>query len=343
MAYNPSRLGQDNGAGDAKALFLKLYAGEVLTAFSSASITEGKHFVKTISEGKSTSFPTVGTFEAHYMAVGDELTGNGTKHGEKVVTTDDLLVSDAFIADIDEAMNHYEVRSVYSDGQGRALAKAFDRSVMQELIKGARASGNLTGLPGGTEIINDKFKIDATSGAADVQEKASELAAGLFAAAEALSDNEVPEDWICFLRPSEYYALVQNTNVINRDWGGAGIYSDGKVWRVAGIQIFKTPFVPKLDGTYQTYDPAGGTAYVTNPEYNAFHGVDAGKTIGLVYHKAAVGTVKLLDLSMQSEWDIRRQGTWLVARYAVGHGYLRPEACVELKLDTLTNTGATYA
>jgi hypothetical protein len=43
-------------------------------------------------------------------------------------------------------------------------------------------------------------------------------------------------------------------------------------------------------------------------------------------HKSAVATVKLLDLGMEAAYDIRRQGTLMVAKYAVGHGSLRPEA-----------------
>jgi len=46
--------------------------------------------------------------------------------------------------------------------------------------------------------------------------------------------------------------------------------------------------------------------------------------------KEAVGTVKLLDLAMESEYDIRRQGTLMVAKYAMGHGILRPECAIEL-------------
>jgi hypothetical protein len=37
-----------------------------------------------------------------------------------------------------------------------------------------------------------------------------------------------------------------------------------------------------------------------------------------------------MDLAAESEYDIRRQGTLMVAKYAVGHGILRPEAAVEL-------------
>ena len=45
----------------------------------------------------------------------------------------------------------------------------------------------------------------------------------------------------------------------------------------------------------------------------------------------AVGTVKLLDLAQEMSWDMRRQVTLLLAKYAIGHGILRPEAAVELK------------
>jgi len=31
------------------------------------------------------------------------------------------------------------------------------------------------------------------------------------------------------------------------------------------------------------------------------------------------------------EYDVRRQGTLLVAKYAMGHGILRPDAAFEIK------------
>ena len=46
-----SRTGQKNSAGDSTALHLKLYAGEVLTAFEQASITQDKHIIRSISQG----------------------------------------------------------------------------------------------------------------------------------------------------------------------------------------------------------------------------------------------------------------------------------------------------
>jgi hypothetical protein len=75
------------------------------------------------------------------------------------------------------------------------------------------------------------------------------------------------------------------------------------------------------------------TVIDTGPEAgtNARYAGDFSKTIGLIMHRSAVGTVKLMDLSTEADYDMRRQGTLMVAKYAVGHGILRPESAVELQ------------
>ena len=39
-----------------------------------------------------------------------------------------------------------------------------------------------------------------------------------------------------------------------------------------------------------------------------------------------------MDLAIESEYDIRRQGTLMVAKYALGSAVLRPESAVEIKI-----------
>lgn len=318
----PSRLGQINGAGDDRALFLKIFAGEVLTSFARNNIMLERTTVRTIPHGKSASFPVIGRVGAKYHTPGEELVGQPVNHNEVIINIDQLLVADVFIADIDEAMNHYEVRGPYSTEMGRKLAVTMDQNIMKELVKAARRGANVAdpGYPGGTEIKSDKFKIDA-GGAADTEELALALTEGLFAAAQALDENDAPEDQrYAVFSPKEYYALFNNLNLIDKSFGGRGSIASGNILEIAGIQILKSNNVPHTDTTGS--DP--------------YHGVDASKTVGLVWTPQAVATVKLMDLSMQMEYDIRRQGTLMVARYAVGHGPLRPECAVELKLDTLT-------
>ena len=54
-------------------------------------------------------------------------------------------------------------------------------------------------------------------------------------------------------------------------------------------------------------------------------------TKALVMHKSSVATVKLLNLAVETEYSIKNQGWIIVAKYAMGHGFIRPEGCVEFK------------
>ena len=109
-----SFLGQTNSSGDANALFLKVFAGEVLASFQRQNKMLPLTTVRSISQGKSAQFPLVGLASAEYHTAGAEINGTAIKHAERVITIDDLLISHAFISNIDEAKNHYDVRSIYS-------------------------------------------------------------------------------------------------------------------------------------------------------------------------------------------------------------------------------------
>jgi hypothetical protein len=202
--FTASRLGLVNATGGGtwagdNALFLQVWAGEVLTAFRKATIFEPLHTVRTISSGKSASFPIVGLNSAAYHTPGTMLTGTAVKNAEAVIKVDDKLVSNVFIADIDEAKNHWDVRSPYSAEMGNALAYRFDQNIAAMIAKAARTATNFnTDLPGGTRI-----KIVATSKAAIT---GAQLATALFAAAQKMDENNLPEqDRYCVLAPAEYY------------------------------------------------------------------------------------------------------------------------------------------
>jgi hypothetical protein len=306
----PSRLGMALNAGDAKALFLKVFAGEVLAAFAEVNVMLGRHMVRVIQSGKSAQFPVTWKGAAAYHTVGAEITGGTIEHNEKVISIDDLLVSPVFIANIDEAMNHYDVRSIYSAECGMALSNTFDKNVLQVGVLAARATSNFDDLGfGGTKITDNNLK------SATLATKAEAFAEAIYKAAETLDTKDVPDaERFAVLRPAEYYALVQSAKSINRDFGGRGSYAEGNVMVIAGVEIVKSNHLPS------TNIATGPAAYQGNFT----------ETCGLVMHKSAVGTVKLIDLAIESAYDIRRQGTLIVAKYAVGHGILRPEAAVEL-------------
>ena len=313
----PSRLGAANGAvanfAQKNALFLKVFAGEVLTAFDETNVMKDLHVSRTISSGKSAQFPVTGKANAAYHTVGTPLLGTqNIKHNEIVVNIDDVLIADTFIANIDEAKNHYDVRAEYSRLLGMALAKQFDVRCLQLGVLAARGAATVTGGNGGTAITD-----------ADAATNGASLAASIFAAAQAMDEKDVPEnDRVAIVKPAQYYQLVQTTDVINRDFGGAGVYADGTVLRVAGIQIVKSNNVPTTN-----------VASATAGENNTYHG-NFSTTVALVMQKSAIGTVKLMDLAVErtsGDFEIMYQGTLMAAKYAMGHGILRPECAVEIK------------
>jgi hypothetical protein len=263
---------------------------------------------------KSAQFPATGHITAAYHTPGTYLVGTVINAAERVIQIDGLLLAQAFIADIDEAMNHYDVRGIYSNEMGKQLAIAWDSNVFCEMILGARASTTVTAGDGGTAIVDANMSSGTIATAADA------LAKGLYSAAQALDEKNVSADGrFAAFRPAEYYKLVQGVQstgfaAINTLYGGKGSYADGEIIQIAGITIIKSNVLPISDLSAQTY-----------------HAVNAATTKGVVWTKEAVGTVKLMDLSVQSQWEIERQGTLMVARYAMGMGYLRPECCCELK------------
>ena len=318
---SPSRLGAINLGADKMELFLKVFMGEVLTSFERANVTLDKHQVRTISHGKSASFPVIGTIGASYHTPGEEILGTDVKHAEKIINVDALLISHAFIALVDEAMNHYEVRSTYSMEMGRRLANEFDLNVFAELVLAARSPATISGADhygrtnGGTVIT------DADFGSATAATKAAALAEGIYAAKEALQTKDIPLDGgvYCALKPEEYNLLIKTVQTsgfspLHRDYGGAGSYSKGTLPEIGGISLVMSNNVPTTDLSARTY-----------------HGVNASTTKAIIWTPPAVGTVKWLDLAVESQWDIRRQGTLMVAKYLMGHGVLRPECAVELR------------
>lgn len=340
MAYynNPaSRLGQINYAGGTfandNALFLKVFAGEVLSVFEEANVMMPLHQVRTITSGKTAQFPAIGTATATYHTPGESVleTDDGTsaantkyltkfKHSEIVVSINDLLLSSTFIANIDEAKNHYDVRSEYTRQMGFALANQADKSLLIAGCIGARAT---TDRFGGSDYLGSKIDISAAASAGAIT--GAQVVTALFDAAQKLDENDVPgTDRYCVLTPNAYYAIVaDNTDAINRDYGndGNGSTASGMVMSVAGIRILKSNHLPTADYTAPTGE--------NNLVNTVFTGA-GNRTQGLVFHRSALGTVKLLDLAVESEYQIERQGTLMVAKYAMGHKALRNEALVEL-------------
>jgi hypothetical protein len=357
----PSRVGQNQLAGDADALFLKVFSGEIITSFEEANVMMPLHRVRTISSGKSAQFPIAGVASAQYHTPGESLLSTGAStgygstasgattgmsvafdggsakygtkfaHSEKTILIDDVLVASTFVADIDEMKTHYDVRSIYSTEIGRALAYTADKNLIRTVIAGARRIADRFG---GSNSAYLGAQIDLSDQSPTVASE--ELIAALFSAAQQMDEKNVPMDGrYAVLTPANYYKLVNGDGAkiaINKDYGGNGSIAKGAIVEIAGIRVFKSNHIPQVTETAATnvHNAAG----VKNDVF-ATNGVGYGQanfsaTQGIVFQTEGVGTVKLMDLSVESDYITERLGTLMLAKYAMGHDVLREECCFEL-------------
>tara|TARA_R100000808_G_scaffold12531_1_gene31188 strand:+ start:17353 stop:18558 length:1206 start_codon:yes stop_codon:yes gene_type:complete len=381
------RSGQSNAAGDVRNLYLKLYAGEVMTAFQTKNIMMNYCRVRSIKKGKSAQFVMTGKYRsAEYHTPGNEIMPDVVaKNAERVVSVDDLLIAAQFIPNIDEAMQHFDIRSVYTQESGYALAKAADQNILRMAVKAALTTNKQRA----SKMIQDYDAFDDEDFTANVtyaanfanSKKAAYFMEGLIEAKRILESAGAPlEDLVCVMATDQYYSLFKTTTnseditaltMFNRDVGGGGSVKDVDLPTIAGIPVVRTPHMGSLAAAawtgslWSTADPAISTgqaplantagsgrashynlpaaytaATASGSNIGAVGGLDGSSAVNLedeslkvralVMHKDAVATVKLMDLSVESEYQIERQGTLIVSRYAMGHNVLRPAMAVAM-------------
>lgn len=314
---NYQQQGAKQNTGDQLALFLKVFSGEVLTAFTRASKVMNNHMIKTIDSGKSTSFPVMGRGKAHYLPAGSNLDDlrEAIPHNEVVINIDGLLTSDVLITDIFEAMNHYDVRGEYAKQLGEALAIAADGATVAEIAKLVKANTeNITGL--GKGIVVEKT---ITGGAGINYETGKAVIDGLLEMKAKWTTQYVPEEErFAYITPEVESAIITSKDAINRDYGAVASIVDGNIDKLCGFKIIAVPHL-KAGGA----DKTGmlGTA----PEGHVFP-TEYTKALAVCAHRTAVATVKLKDLQLEHARRPELQADMIIAKDAVGHGGLRPEA-----------------
>jgi hypothetical protein len=331
MSTTGQQVGKNQGKGvtdaDKLALFLKVFGGEVLTAFQRRSVTMGNHMVRTIQNGKSASFPVMGRTRAAYLKPGENLDDKRgeIKHSEKVITIDGLLTSDVLIYDIEDAMNHYDVRSEYSAQLGEALAIAADGAVLAEMALlcnlPAASDENIAGLGKATILqIGDKTALSA-----DAEALGKAVLKGLTTARARLTSNFVsPADRRFYTTPDNYSAILAALMPNSANYAALIDLETGNIRNVMGFEVIEVPHLTSggagddLAGTNQKHAfPAVATAAAK---------VALDSVVGLINHRSAVGTVKLKDMALERARRPEYQADQIIGKYAMGHGGLRPEA-----------------
>ena len=322
------------------ALFLKVFGNEVLSAFEEANVMKELHTIRTISSGKSAQFPVLGTATAKYHTPGEDVFDAGNsyttaiKHRERVINIDDVLIAATSIANIDELKNHYDVRATYSSELGRALAKRFDLATMRTLAAAAETDADSRANPDAAQ----GTRLDLGTGSLPANlSTAANIIQTFRVMAQTLDEKHVPSDGrFAILTPELYYLLTGSDNIaINRDFGGSGAVASGSIPQLLGIKIYSSPHIADI----AVSDVSGDDVNANNNPFDDAEGssdakgyLDAGLDVlqFLGGHTSAIGTVKLMDLAVESEYSMQKQSTLMLAKYAMGHGILRPDAAVSV-------------
>jgi hypothetical protein len=361
-----SRPGSLNGAADSRALYLKLFSGEMFKGFEYNAIARDLVMKRTLKNGKSLQFIYTGRTTAEYHTPGNAILGNSDGAppvAEKTITCDDLLISSAFVYDLDETLSHYELRGEISKKIGYALAQKYDRLIFRAVTRGARAKSPVQKSsyvePGGTQI-----RVGSTTSASDAYDS-DNLVAAFYDAAAALDEKGVSQEGrVGILNPRQYYELIQkvgDSGLINRDEQGTARQRGNGIVEIAGIKIYKSMNIP----FFGSYGTKYGAASATNPGItdpgntgdfvaealedgrNSVTGInnDYGQasnfnnSCGLIFQREAAGCVEAIGPQVQvtsGDVSVIYQGDVILGRLAMGADYLNPAAAVELYAGTAT-------
>ena len=349
-----------DGATDKYALYLKLFSGEMFKGFQHETIARDLVTKRTLKNGKSLQFIYTGRMTSEFHTPGTPILGNSDKAppvAEKTIVMDDLLISSAFVYDLDETLAHYELRGEISKKIGYALAEKYDRLIFRSITRGARSaspvSANNFEEPGGTQI-----RVGSTTNDSDAY-NATNLINAFYDAAAAMDEKGVSSAGRCaVLNPRQYYSLIQNVGsngLVNRDVQGTALQGGKGVIEIAGIHIYKSMNIPFLGKYGVAY---GGTTGEVSPgnlgdhigptpeNANATGGVNndygtnaelGAKSCGLIFQKEAAGVVEAIGPQVQvtnGDVSVIYQGDVILGRMAMGADYLNPAAAVELYVGT---------
>lgn len=320
--------GKGQSSADQLALFLKVFGGEVLTAFARLSVTMDKHMVRTIQNGKSAQFPVMGRTRGAYLAPGESLDDKrkDIKHSEKVITIDGLLTADVLIFDIEDAMNHYDVRAEYSTQIGEALAISADSAVLAEMAAlcnlPAASNENIAGL-GGASVLEVGAEADLNTPA-----KLGEAIIGQLTIARArLTKNYVPAaDRKFYTTPDNYSAILAAMMPQAANYAALIDPETGNIRNVMGFEVIEVPHLTAGGAGDDREDEPANQKHAFPATASGDVKVAMDNVVGLFNHRSAVGTVKLRDLALERARRPEYQADQIIGRYAMGHGGLRPEA-----------------
>jgi len=306
--------------------FLTVYGGEVVLAYNEASKLKDRLMNRTISSGKSASFPTYAIETAKMHTPGEDILGSVTgdnassaTSGEKTIVIDKLIYAAQLVDDLDEMKAHYDIRGSLASQSGAALAIQHDAFLLAAMTKDATTTETLAAAAAFSA--SAQFATDA------------ELLTTIENCATKFDNLAVPANERCLvLRPYEFYQLLNTDAALGRDFNTSGDRAKGQQsFNYLGFEIISMKTMADYAGdNVAAQKGSGGGLDFGGVDPGTDHSFDGSLWWATAFHKGTAGTVTLKGVSAEANYIPERNATLLNTKMAIGVDSIRPDGCIKI-------------
>ena len=299
-SYAIVRPGQSNQGGSVSALHLEEFTGVVESTIERKASLKGWIPMRSVRGTSVITNFAVGESTLQKATPGQPIDGTGTDFSKRTLTVDTVVLARAVLPLLETFQTSYDSRKEIGQEHGKKIAKFYDQSFFIQAIKAAlftdstykngAASGKPLGHFGGSQ------QTLAAAGDALDPAKLYAAIADLFVKMEEKDVDPRTDDVVIAVRPAEFYALLQNEQLID----GTYKTSEGTSIQAHLLKAYGVPIISS------TNFPGGQTiaghllSNVANS--NAYDG-DFTKVVAAAFSPRALLAGETIPLTTDVFWD----------------------------------------
>ena len=325
VATSQVRDGHQGGvnSGSVNPLFIEQYGGEVEHRILKESFMRQFFNFKSVRGTDTITNDRMGHTALQKVSRGVRPTDSSPTFDNISVKVDTVVLARTNQFMLDDFLAHLDVRKEVGIEHGKTIGKFFDEAFIVQGIKaaqitnqdptGAKLGGWAGGVGGYTEIV--RTAPEGFQGATPImldalgdEEDSDKLVFAIQDMCQAIAEKDVElSEGVILVRPAQYYVLLRNEKLIDRDFSDMnGDFAKGVVLQANGLRIQVTNRFPKAGDEAKTHflsNAGNGNAYdVTTDDINCValflqpKALLAGETIPL--------TSKVYYSDMELQWFI---------------------------------------
>ena len=299
-AYAIVRPGQANQTGAVNALHLEEFTGVVESTIERKSALKGMIPIRPVRGTSVLTNFAVGESTLQKATAGQPIDGTGTDFAKRTLTVDTVVLARAVLPLLETFQTSYDSRKEIGMEHGKKIAKFTDQSFFIQAIKaalfadsaykGSGASGKPAGHYGGSQ--------QTLAAAGDSLDPAKLYAAiaDLFVKMEEKDVDPRTDDVMIAVRPAEFYALLQNEQLID----GTYKTSEGTSIQAHLLKAYGVPVVTSTN--FPSGQTISGHLLSNAANSNAYDG-DFTKVVLAAFSPRALMAGETIPLTTDVFWD----------------------------------------